>query len=130
MLSPEGAAETKVGHRQTPYKITPPPGIPGEGFLFYKELVLTYLNTVTTCRLRHVAVQANIRCLHVKPPRGGRSQSRSSPFGKLRTDFDCAQDRRQTPYKIKAPPEMVVLFAFIRSIFEVNLPFVADGVNY
>ena len=24
----------KVGHRQTPYKVKTPPGIPGEGFLF------------------------------------------------------------------------------------------------
>ena len=24
----------KVGHRQTPYKVKPPPGIPAEGFLF------------------------------------------------------------------------------------------------
>ncbi len=27
----------KVGHRQTPYKVKTPPGIPGEGFLFYME---------------------------------------------------------------------------------------------
>ena len=25
----------KVGHRQTPYKVKSPPGIPGEGFLLY-----------------------------------------------------------------------------------------------
>ncbi len=40
MLSHVGAAVAKVGHRQTPYKVKAPPGIPGEGFLLCKNLIL------------------------------------------------------------------------------------------
>ena len=40
----------KVGHRQTPYKVKTPPGIPGEGFLLCKNLIGTCWNAVTSCR--------------------------------------------------------------------------------